>query len=170
MPFEYGTNVTALVNVLRDANTTTATHNLSASLSSAILNDNIQASDPEIITVRNDRLPSVFVRISNKDESFAGLGPTGVGSTRTKREAKVIYDVIGMYGKDSASDSHETLLGQVYTLARNIETIISHEYTLSNTALWCQAASTDFYGPFNVQGGGWVKVVLIKVEARYLFR
>ena len=88
MPFEYETNLTALVNVLKNSNTTTATHNLSLSLSSVIINDNIQASDPEIITVRNDRLPSVFVRISNKDESFAGVGQTGVGTTRAKKEAQ----------------------------------------------------------------------------------
>lgn len=170
MPFEYTTNITALVNALKNANTTTAAQPLSGSLTTAILTENIQASDPELITIRDDRLPAIFVRISNKDEDFAGIGPTGQGSTRVKKEARVNYDVIGMYSKDSAADTHEILLNEVYTMSRNIEAAISNDFSLGGTALWAQAAATDFYGPFNVQGGGWVKVVLIKVEAKYLFR
>lgn len=170
MPFEYATNLTALLNVLKNSNTTTSAVDLSNGLGTRLDQDNIQNGDPELQAIRADRLPSVFVRISNKDETWAGVGNTGVTSTRVKKEANITYDIIGMYGKDSASDDHPALLNNVYALARNIESILAHNVSLSDTALWVQAASTDFYGPFNIQGGGWVKVVLIKAEAKYLYR
>lgn len=170
MPFEYLINVTSVINVLKAHNTTTASPDLSLSLASGrISDDNIQNTDPEIVMTRNDGFPAIFVRISNKDEAFQGVGRTGNTSDRVRKEGKVTYDVIGFVQKESARLSHESLLNDAYILARNIEGVFQKEFDLSGTALWCNPGSTDFYGPFEVKGS-WLKTVLVRLEAKYLFR
>lgn len=165
MPFDYEANITAVYNVLANSNTTTATVDLSSGLTSRV--KNIYKNDPATTSIREDSYPCIFVRISSKNEEFASLGGTGPGGN--KKRATCVFDVIGLYHKDGAITAHSTVLNEVYKLAENIEGVFQQEYTLSQTALWCNPRRTEFFGPFQSEGV-MVKGVLIELEGDYLFR
>lgn len=165
MPYAYKDKVEAVVNALNDANTTTATVDLSSKLTSRV--KNVFMNDPSVVSVRADSYPCIFVRISSKDEEFASLGTTGPSGNL--KHAATVFDLIGLYHKEGASSSHSTVLNEIYQLAENIEGVFQEELTLSGTSLFCNPRRTEFFGPFQSEGV-WVKGVLIELEAKYLFR
>ena len=167
MPFQYITNTTAIINVLKNHNTTTATPDLSDGLSERVKNDNIVINDPELSQTRSDRFPAIYVMINTKDEEYEGIGATGVGGA--KKRATLSYDIFAIFGKYGSHSSHTNLLTDVYKFAGNIEGVFQQEYTLSNTALWCNPTVTEF-SPATDIGEGFVKAVLIRLEADYIFR
>lgn len=167
MPFEYGTNLTAVYNALVANNTTTSTVDLSSGLTTRIPVDSIFKADPETVGIRNYQFPQIFIRINNKAEEYAGLGETGPSGCR--KFADISYEVVGLVKKEGAWNTNENQLSEIYTLARNIEGVFQKEMTLSGTALWCNPVRTDFIGPF--EGNGiWVKGVSVELVARYMFR
>lgn len=168
MPFTYATFLTNVYNCIKDHNTTTASPDLSNGLDVRIDDGNILKTDPEIEPPRADRLPAVYIRIADKTEESAGLGATG--SSGVKKEAIVTYDVIGIYGKYGGWSPHSELLTDIYTMAENIEGVFQTEYTLSNTALYVNPIATEFSAPIDLGSEGFAKVVLIRLEAHYLFR
>lgn len=167
MPFEYVANINAILNVLKNHNTTTASPDLSNGLSERVDNDNIINSDPELVTPRADRLPAIYVMIANKDEEAAGLGATGVSGVR--KHATVEYDIFAIYGKYGGGNAHSDLLTDVYKFAKNIEGVFQQEYKLSNTALFCHPKTTEFSPAIDL-GEGFAKAILIRLEASYHFR
>ena len=165
MPFDYEANVGAVYNVLTNANTTTATVDLSSGLTTRV--KNVYRNDPGIVGLRGDIYPAVFVRVNKKTEDFAGMGPTGPAGAR--KQATVEYDVIGFYRKDGAYGTQQQVLIELERLAGNIEGVFQAEYTLSGTAMFCQAMETNFYGPFS-RDEVWIKAVVVTLEAHYFFR
>lgn len=165
MPFAYQTNTAAVVNALSQYNTTTASPDLSANITTRV--KNVYNDNPQIFGVRFDELPAVFVWADSADEEYGSLGETGPSSNRKYKSAT--YNILGIYRKDGAHTPHEAALTEIYRLAGNIEGVFQAEHTLSGTALWCNPASTEFLDP-GLLGGVWAKGVLIKLEARYLFR
>lgn len=165
MPFDYESNVTAMQTVLRNANTTTASPDLSSGLTTRIRN--ITINDPEVIAVQWDDLPAIYLRIQNSDETFATLGNTGPTANTKFKEAT--YEVIGMYIRDGAHTAHSTMLLEVYRLAENLEGVFQANLTLSGTALWCNPIDTNF-GAFQLGEGVRVKGFVTTVKAKYLFR
>lgn len=165
MAFDYATKVTALYNVLNNVNTTTAAVDLSSGLDERI--KRIAIADPAVVNLRNYEFPAIFIKIDDKDEDFEGIG--GTGSARELKSANVNFQVVGLYKKYGATTTNDALLSDVYKLADNIETAIRNEYTLSNTASWCQPIKTDFIGPFEGEGT-LIKGVMITVKAKYYFR
>lgn len=167
MGFNYVTNLGKVINALKDHNTITASPDLSTGLDTRINNDNILKTDPTIETPRSDRFPAIYVLINNKEELYETLsapGPTGA-----MKRAEVTYDIIGIYGKHGGYSPHSELLDDVYTLAGNIEGVFQAEYNLSSTALWCNPGSTEFSTAMDI-GDGFVKAVLVRLTAQYLFR
>jgi len=167
MPYDYSINLIAVTQALKDYNTTTASPDLSDGLSERINNDNILATDPELVKPRADRLPAVYVIIARKSESASSIGMTG--TTGVKKQALVEYEIFGIFGKYGGHSPHSELLTDVYKLAKNIEGVFQAEYKLSNTALWCNPISTEFSPALDI-GEGFAKAVLIKLEASYFFR
>lgn len=165
MAFGYTDKLTALYNVINNANTTTASVDLSSGLDSRV--KRIAMADPGVVNLRNYEFPAVFVTISNKTEEFEGIG--GTGSARELKSAEVNFQVVGMYKKYGATTTNDALLNDVYKLADNIESVIREEYTASGTASWIGVESTDFIGPFEGEGT-LVKGVLISVKGKYYFR
>mgnify|MGYP001561557488 CR=1 FL=1 len=165
MAFDYSGKITALYNVLSNANTTSAAVDLSGGLDERV--QRIAMADPAIVNLRNYEFPAVFVKIDDKDEDFEGIG--GTGSARELKSADVNFQVVGLYKKYGATTTNDALLADVYRLADNIESVVREEYTLSNTASWCQPAKTDFIGPFEGEGT-LIKGVMITVKAKYYFR
>jgi hypothetical protein len=167
MPFDYDTNLNAVVNALKNYNSAGSSPDLSDGLSERINNVNILASDPELNKPRADRLPAIYVMISDKEETPEALGATGVSGT--KKRATVRYDIFGIFGKYGGHSPHSELLTDIYKLAKNIEGVFQAEYDLSNTALWCHPVSTEFSPAIDL-GEGFAKAVLVNLEAAYFFR
>lgn len=170
MSFELETNINAVVQALKDHNTTTASPYLSQSLTSGQMTQaSIKIGDPDIETIQGARYPCIFVRVAKLQDAFAGIGRPGSATTNVRKQATVTYDVVGIYHKDGGHASFESLMKETYKFARNICGAFNAEFTLSNTALWCQPAMTSFSEPVNYQGG-WAKGFLIELEATYLYR
>jgi len=167
MSFPYITNLNAVVNALKNHNTTTASPNLSSGLSVTIDNDNILATDPNLVAPRSDRLPAIYVMIARKDESSTSIGPTG--PTGALKDALVSYEIFGIFGKSGGHSAHSELLTDIYNLAGNIEGVFQAEYDLSNTALWCNPGATEFSPAIDI-GEGFAKAVLVRLDGKYMFR
>jgi len=167
MAFPYNTNLDAVMNTLKGYNTTTAAVDLSNNLNVRVDSDNIFAVDPELTPPRADRMPCLYVTIDSKNESYEGIGATGVGGT--KKQASVFYNIFAVVGKYGGWESQSVSTSDIYYLAENIEGIFQEEYDLSNTALWCNANTTEFFPPKSI-GDQFAKVCLVRLEARYLFR
>lgn len=165
MPFDYEANITAIKNALVAYNTTTANPDLSSGLTTRV--QNVYINDPETVNIRADEFPAIFIRTISKQEDFGSIGAPG--PTGVKKNANVIYEVIGLYQKDGFHTSHEAALTEIYRLAENIEGVFQAEHRLSATALWVNPARTEFFTGF-VREGVFVKGVSVELAARYLFR
>lgn len=167
MTFPYNTVTTAVINVLKNHNTTTATPDLSDGLNVRVDNDNIILADIRLVQPRADRLPLVCVLMESKTEEYSGIGATGYAGHKKQGTAIVqIGVIVGKYGGYEADD---TVLTDLYKLASNMEGVFQQEYKLSNTALWCNPASSNFVDVYNY-GDGFARPFLINLTTEHLFR
>lgn len=166
--FDYDAAMDAVLTALRSHNTTTASPDLSASMSSRFLDENIRDGDPAISVVRQDRLPAIFVRISNAGEEFADIGATGPsGNLKFKT---VVFDVFAIASREGATTERSNTVRAACKIAQNIEAVFQAEYLLSNTAIWCNPRATAVANVPLDPTGSWTKMVMIELEARYMFR
>lgn len=167
MPLNYEDKISALKSMFVAANTTTASVDLSASLTSRIPDDSIFVDDIETKGLQATEFPAIFIRAMGKEEDFATLGATGAANNY--KQADITYQIVGLYRKDGAWSSNATLGGEVYRLASNIEGVLRNNVTLSGSALWSQPTSTNFVGPME-NNGIWIKGVEVTLKAKYHFR
>ena len=167
MGFAYITNLNAVINVLKNHNTTTASPDLSANLNVRVDNDNILITDPNIIQPRADRMPSIFVLYASKTEEYSGIGATGFAGHKKQGTGNI--QVFGLVGKFGGYEPDETVLKDVYNLASNCEAVFQQEFTLSNTCLYCNPNTTNFNTGLNY-GEGFARPFVINLSAEYLFR
>lgn len=167
MPFPYNTLASAVINALKDHNTTTAAPDLSAGLNVRVDSGNIFLGDIRLIQPRADRLPLISVMINSKTEEYSGIGATGPGKHKKQGQANIQIGVI--VGKYGGYEADAVVLEDLYKLAGNCETIFQAEYTLSNTCLYCNPASSNFADIFNY-GEGFSRPFLINLESQHLFR
>lgn len=167
--FDYNAALNAVVQALKDSNTTTSTTPLSNGLTTPLDSANIVKGDPSVTRVRQDRLPAIFVRISNASEDFLDIGATG--PTGNSKQKDVVFDIFAMYQKEGAQADYASVLDAIGKLAQNIESVFQREFRLSGTAMWCQVKSTAIANvPIDSDGSTWVKTALLELEARYFFR
>lgn len=167
MAFDYNARLLNVITALQDYNTTTSSPDLSSGLNVRIDNANILAIDPELTTPRSDRMPAIYVTIENKDEEYQGIG--NVGSAGAMKNATVNFNIVGIVGQYGAWEGQSTTLSDVYKMSKNIESVFREEFLLSNTALYCNPLSTVF-SPAIAIGDGFSKAVLVRLQAKYLFR
>ena len=166
--FDYKTNFASVMQALKDYNTTTASPNLSLSLTTAVVNDNIIGMFPKIEQVRADKMPTIFVSVNTKEEEYAGIGATGASGA--KKFATVSYDIYAFVGKQAGGwDNHSSTVADIHNLARNMEAVFQAEYKLSNTAMWCNPIRTEFSNPLNINQNQ-TMVFYMQLQAKYLFR
>lgn len=168
MPFDYEANITAVVNALKGYNTSTADVDLSSGLTTRIKQENISQDDPEIMGIRSDRLPAVYVRLSTADEEASSLGNTGPAKSKKFKTAN--FEIIGVYRREGIGATHSDLMTECYRLAENIEGVFQAEHNLSGTALWCNPVRTSFTPPVQLDTGAWIKGLMVELEAKYIFR
>lgn len=169
--FNYNTNLTAVLNALRDYNTTTSTPDLSDGLGEGrrVKDENIRIGDPDVEMIRANRLPAIFVRIDSANEDFSGIGETG--STKNSKFKDVTYSIFAVFGRAGGSERHADAMEGVSKMVQNIEAVFQTEFDLSSTAMWCQPKRTVISNvPLDPQGATWIKVAAIDLEARYFFR
>lgn len=167
MSFNYATKIDGIVDVLYNHATASASPFLSDGLTTPINKELILADDPQSRGLRNDEYPCIFVRLSNAEEDFSGVGPTGL--TGAYKQKTVFFDILCFYRREGVNQTNPELLSEIYKLAENVESVLREEFTASGTALWIAPRSTDFLGPFN-DGTSWIKVAQMQVEGKYHFR
>jgi hypothetical protein len=165
--FDYRTNITAVLNALQDYNTTTASPDLSGSMTARIPDENIVVGDPDVSMLRMDRMPAIFIRLDSGAEEFSEIGPTG--PTKAHKFKTVTYSIFAMYARAGGSQQNDET--SVMNMLRNIEAVFQAEYTLSGTALWCNPKSSVIANvPIDAEAATWVKTVMVELEAKYFFR
>lgn len=168
MPFDYETNIGAVVNALHDYNTTTAVVDLSSGLTTRIDNENVIQGNIELQGVQSVKIPAIYVRIIDADEAAASIGETG--PTGANKFKNVRFEIVGLYRREGIGTPLSSLMTEVYRLAENIEGVFQKELDLSNTALWCHPEGTTFSTPLQHDTGAWVMGLRVNLEARYFFR
>lgn len=168
MPFDYEANITAVLNALREYNTSTAVVDLSSGLTTRLDNNNIIQGNIELSGVQSVRLPAIFVRTVTSVEEASGLGATGPTGNRKLKD--VNYEIVGLYRREGIASKVSDLMTEVYRLAENIEGVFQKEFRLSTTALWCHPSDTTFSTPLQHDTGAWMMGVRVNLNARYLFR
>jgi len=170
--FDYGAAIDNVISILQAANTTTAAVDLSDGLNDRVIDDNIIASDPNIVIVKSDRLPAVFVRIPEGSEDYADIGETGPSGNLKYKD--VTFDIFAMCAKAGATSDYASLLKQGLKFAQNIEAVFQNNITLGTSqtpqCVWCNPAATAISN-IPIDGvGTWVKTVLVELKAKYMFR
>ncbi len=143
MPIDYKDHLATIKGILFNANTTTASVDLSASLTSRVPDAGIFAGDIETKSIKAYEYPCVFVRAEDKTEEFVTMGVTG--GTGNYKQAEVTYNVIGLYRKEGMYSPNETLLEDVYNLARNIESVFRSNITLGGNLFMVQPRINRFH-------------------------
>ena len=167
MSFPYNTLTTAVLNVLKNHNTTTASPDLSAGLNVRVDSDNILLGDIRLIQPRADRLPLICVLVDSKSEEYSGIGATGPSGSKKRATANIQVGVI--MGKYGGYEADSTVLADLYKLAANCETAFQAEFTLSNTCLYCNPSSSNFVDVSNY-GDGFARPFMINLTTEHLFR
>ena len=164
--FGYIDKLTCVYNALADANTTTASVDLSEGMIERV--KNIVMDDPNVRKAKDVDHPMIWVWMDETSQVFDEIGAEGAGSSATKRKT-VNYRILATVHKPGMISENSAGLEEIYKLADNIETVFKTEYTLSGTALWCNPAETSFLGPVDL-GGNYIKGVMIRLETEYLWR
>ena len=162
MSFDYVEKIKNVVNVLTDHNTTTASPDLSALMSTRVVS--IINDDPNIDGRRSDQSPCIYVSLASASDEETSLG--GNFANR-KKEKTVVYDIHGIYKKEGFSKQHIAHLVDFYQMANNVEAVIKKESTLSNTALHIEIVDTDFKGEQPDQG--YWKIFKTTLNVRYIY-
>ena len=167
MSFPYNTITTAVINALKNHNTTTASPDLSNGLNVRVNNDNIILGDIRLIQPRADRLPLICVLVDSKTEEYSGIGATGPAGH--KKQGTAIIQISVIMGKYGGYEADSTVLTDLYKFAANCETVFQAEYNLSNTCLYCNPASSSFVD-VNNYGDGFSRPFMINLTTEHLFR
>lgn len=162
MSFDYVARIGNVVNVLVNHNTTTASPDLSASMSTRI--QRIVNDDPNIQGIRGDKTPAFFVSLNTASDEEEQMGANFVNR---KKQKSVSYDIHGIYKKEGFSKEHESHITDFYQMANNLEAVLKAEATLSNTALHVELVDTDFKS--DQPENSYVKVFKTTLNVRYFY-
>ena len=161
MAIDYVSKIKTVVDILDSHNTTTASPDLSASLTTRVVD--VYNDDPNITGGRNTKFPSVWVTIQNATEEETQIGRFD----NRRKEKDITYEIMGVYKRDGWSETHENLMKDFYQLASNVEAVIKKESTFSGTALHVGIVNTDFKTEYAEQT--WMKVFRIQMEVKYFY-
>lgn len=160
MAIDYVNKCQTVVDVLKASNTTTASPDLSASLTSRIAS--ITVAEPMMVGARRGDFPCVFVNVARATEN-----ETQIGDYSGRRKEKTItYNIWGFYKKEGLSKTQPANLVDMYQMASNIEAVVKRQGTFSGTALHVGLVETDFqqYGENNL-----IKALKIEMQIRYFY-
>ncbi len=160
MGIDYVSKINTLVQLLSEHNTTTATPDLSSSLTTRI--QTITSAEPDLIGSRHGFYPLVMVELAQASEE-----ETQIGDFSNRRKIKdVTYNIWAFYKKEGISKNHAQQLTDFYQMASNIESVLKRESSLSGTALLVSPVSTSFT---ERRENNLIKVLKIETTVRYFY-
>ena len=160
MAIDYVNKITTFVDLLKAHNTTTASPDLSASLTTRI--QTITTAEPDVTGSRHGFFPLLNVELSQASEE-----ETQIGDFTGRRKIKdITYNVWGFYKKEGISKNQSQQLTDFYQLASNVEAVIKKESTLSGTALHVGVVNTSFT---ERRDNNLIKVLKIETSVRYFY-
>lgn len=160
MAIDYVAKVQTFVDLLRAHNTTTASPDLSASLTSRI--QTITAAEPDMSGSRHGFYPLVMVELARASED-----ESQIGAYSSRRKIKdITYNVWGFYKKEGFSKNQAQQLTDFYQMASNLEAVIKRESDFSGTALHVGTVATDFT---ERRENNAIKVLKIETTVRYFY-
>lgn len=153
----------SIKNIFSEANTTTASNDLSANLKKrvqSIIKGTRNSHDS--IAVPITAYPIVFVQASRNDPEWRELGD----SSRRDLEVNFVITGVTHEGMSSGDErtSRETADSELLELANNIEQIVHNNVTMSSTVQWIQVDSSDYSA--NVADKAYNSVVEVTLRAR----
>lgn len=160
MAIDYVAKVSTFVDLLRAHNTTTASPDLSASLSTRI--QTITAAEPDMSGSRHGFYPLVMVELARGSEE-----ETQIGDFTGRRKIKTItYNVWGFYKKEGISKNQSQQLTDFYQMGSNLEAVIKRESSFSGTALHVQLVDTDFT---ERRENNMIRVIKLETSVKYFY-
>lgn len=160
MAIDYVAKINNFVALLAAHNTTTATPDLSSSLTTRV--QTITVSEPDVSGARHGFYPCIMVEMATASEQ-----ETQIGDFTGRRKIKdVVYNVWGFYKKEGISKNQNQQLTDFYQLASNVEAVIKREASLSGTALLVSPVSTTFT---ERRENNSIKVLKIETTVRYFY-
>lgn len=160
MGIDYVAKISKFVELLAAHNTTTASPDLSASLTTRI--QTITAAEPDVVGARHGFYPLIMVELARGTEE-----ETQIGNYSSRRKIKTItYNVWGFYKKEGMSKNQSQQLTDFYQMASNIESIIKTESNFSGTALHVDVVNTDFT---ERRENNLIKVLKIETTVKYFY-
>jgi hypothetical protein len=161
MSIDYVGKVQKITDILEEHNTTTASPDLSQSMSSRI--KFVYNDDPNMRGTRNDEMPAVFVTINSASESETQMGDYA----NRQKEKEVVYNIYGVYNREGFSQESQEALVEYYRMAQNVEAVIKAESIFSTSAIHIDSVNTEFLTvkPENNQ----VKVFVVNMRVRYFY-
>lgn len=160
MAIDYNSKISTLVGLLQAHNTTTASPDLSGSLTTRI--QTITTAEPDVSGQRHGFYPYVSVELSNANEE-----ETQIGAFSNRRKIKnITFNIWGFYKQEGISKNQTQLLSNFYQMASNIEAVLKAESTMSGTALFVQPISTSFS---ERRDNNLIKVLKIETSISYFY-
>lgn len=160
MGIDYVNKIATFVDLLKSHNTTTASPDLSASLTTRI--QTITTAEPDVSGARHGYYPLIMVELARANEE-----ETQIGNFSSRRKIKdITYNVWGFYKKEGISKNQSQQLTDFYQLASNLESVIKKESDMSGTALHVPSVSADFT---ERRENNSIKVLKIETTVRYFY-
>ncbi len=160
MAIDYVAKINNFIDLLRSHNTTTATPDLSVSLTTRI--QTITAAEPDVSGSRHGFYPQIMVELGRAEED-----ETQIGDFAGRRKIKtILYNVWGFYKKEGISKNQSQQLTDFYQMASNLEAVIKRESSFSGTALHVGPVNTDFS---ERRENNVIKVLKIETSVKYFY-
>lgn len=153
-----------LQTILGDANTVTATYDLSTSLATRV--QRVVKLNPALINVQSNWYPFVSCYVESKDVELKDMVGTQLAS---KRQGDINLRIMGAVEvnlhadpeTDEADDECEQLM-------ENIEEVLRRNPTLNSAVLWQYPVRVKYYNQ-EVEEGACVRVGLLDLTATLLY-
>lgn len=155
---------TTLQTIFRDANTTTATRDLSSGMDTRV--QHVLRVNPTLIPVQADWYPYVSVYVAGKNIEAADFAGSQL---LAKREGKVMLKIVGGVWNTVCDDpAVDEADNDCDALMENIEEILRRNDTLVGKVTWQFPTRCDFYNASLGEGNA-LRAGQLEVEATILY-
>ena len=141
MAVDYVEKVAKVVSILGAFNTTTASPDLSASMTSRVAN--IYNDDPNIRGLRVDQGPALYVSINRGSQEETQIGDFA----NRRKEITISYDIHGALKREGFSTTHETTLTDFYQMASNLEAVLKQVLKETISLFFSEITRNSFITP-----------------------
>lgn len=154
----------SIKSVLDAANTTTASYDLSTSLTSRVIT--VSTISPNAYHFTADKLPAVSIWTNSKAISAPGIVKDQITA---KREGLAKFFVAGFVWNSDFMDIYgDSSDDEIETLMENIEEVLRRNTDLSGTVLWNKPTECEYHS-LSLSNEQHYKVGILTVECKQLY-